>query len=32
VPVEPRDAIASLTVLDAARLSATEGGVVRFTG
>ncbi|MDP9459288.1 MAG: Gfo/Idh/MocA family oxidoreductase [Actinomycetota bacterium] len=32
VPVEPRDAIATATVLDAARLSATEGGVVRFTG
>ena len=32
VPVEPRDAIASMTVLDAARRSATEGGVVRFTG
>jgi predicted dehydrogenase len=32
VPVEPRDAIASATVLDAARLSATEGGVVRFSG
>ncbi len=32
VPVEPRDAIASMTVLDAARLSATDGGVVRFSG
>jgi len=32
VPVEPRDAIASATVLDAARVSATEGGIVRFTG
>ncbi|MFD2092066.1 Gfo/Idh/MocA family protein [Blastococcus deserti] len=32
VPVEPRDAIASTTVLDAARLSATDGGVVRFSG
>ncbi len=32
VPVEPRDAIASATVLDAARLSATDGGVVRFSG
>jgi hypothetical protein len=32
VPVEPRDAIASATVLDAARLSATDGGIVRFTG
>ena len=32
LPVEPRDAIASATVLDAARLSATEGGIVRFTG
>ena len=32
VPVDPRDAIASMTVLDAARRSATEGGVVRFTG
>jgi predicted dehydrogenase len=30
VPVEPRDAIASLTVLDAARRSATEGVVVRL--
>jgi predicted dehydrogenase len=28
VPVDPRDAIASLTVLDAARRSATEGDVV----
>ena len=32
VPVDPRDAIASATVLDAARLSATEGGTVRFSG
>lgn len=32
VPVEPRDAIASATVLDAARLSATDGGTVRFRG
>ena len=32
VPVEPRDAIASATVLDAARLSATDGGTVRFSG
>jgi predicted dehydrogenase len=32
VPVEPRDAIAVATVLDAARLAATEGGVVRFSG
>ncbi|WP_369131001.1 Gfo/Idh/MocA family protein [Modestobacter roseus] len=30
VPVEPRDAVASLTVLDAARRSATEGVVVRL--
>jgi predicted dehydrogenase len=28
VPVDPRDAIATATVLDAARRSATEGGVV----
>lgn len=32
VPVDPRDAIASATVLDAARLSATDGGTVRFRG
>ena len=32
VPVEPRDAVASATVLDAARLSATDGGIVRFSG
>ncbi|MGY1986569.1 Gfo/Idh/MocA family oxidoreductase [Blastococcus sp. SYSU DS0669] len=31
-PVDPRDAIASATVLDAARLSATDGGTVRFRG
>jgi len=30
VPVEPRDAVATATVLDAARRSATEGGVVRL--
>jgi hypothetical protein len=30
--VNPRDAVATATVLDAARRSATEGGVVRFTG
>ncbi|WP_308128016.1 Gfo/Idh/MocA family protein [Modestobacter italicus] len=30
VPVDPRDAVASLTVLDAARRSATEGVVVRL--
>ncbi|MCZ2823969.1 MULTISPECIES: Gfo/Idh/MocA family protein [unclassified Modestobacter] len=30
VPVEPQDAVASLTVLDAARRSATEGVVVRL--
>jgi len=30
LPVEPRDAVASLTVLDAARRSATEGVVVRL--
>ena len=32
VPVDPRDAIASATVLDAARLSATDVGTVRFRG
>ena len=32
VPVDPRDAVASATVLDAARLSATDGGTVRFAG
>ena len=32
LPVNARDAIATATVLDAARRSATEGGVVRFTG
>jgi predicted dehydrogenase len=32
VPVHARDAVATATVLDAARRSATEGGVVRFTG
>jgi predicted dehydrogenase len=32
VPVDPRDAIATATVLDAARLSATDGGTVRFRG
>jgi predicted dehydrogenase len=32
VPVDARDAVATATVLDAARRSATEGGVVRFTG
>jgi predicted dehydrogenase len=32
VPVDPRDAVATATVLDAARRSATDGGVVRFTG
>jgi len=32
VPVNARDAVATATVLDAARRSATEGGVVRFTG
>ena len=32
LPVNPRDAVATATVLDAARRSATEGGVVRFTG
>ena len=32
VPVDPRDAVATATVLDAARRSATEGGVVRFAG
>jgi predicted dehydrogenase len=31
-PVNARDAVASATVLDAARRSATEGGVVRFSG
>jgi predicted dehydrogenase len=31
LPVEPRDAVASMTVLDAARRSATEGGVVRLS-
>jgi predicted dehydrogenase len=30
VPVEPRDAVATATVLDAARRSATDGGVVRL--
>jgi len=30
--VTARDAVATATVLDAARRSATEGGVVRFTG
>ncbi|WP_369139835.1 Gfo/Idh/MocA family protein [Modestobacter versicolor] len=30
VPVDPADAVASLTVLDAARRSATGGGVVRI--
>jgi hypothetical protein len=30
--VDPRDAVASATVLDAARLSATDGGTVRFSG
>ncbi|WP_092199054.1 Gfo/Idh/MocA family protein [Blastococcus tunisiensis] len=30
VPVEPEDAVASMTVLDAARRSATDGGVVRL--
>jgi predicted dehydrogenase len=30
VPVDPRDAVASLTVLDAARRSATEGVVVQL--
>jgi predicted dehydrogenase len=30
VPVDPRDAVASLTVLDAARRSATENVVVRL--
>jgi predicted dehydrogenase len=32
VPVNARDAVATAMVLDAARRSATEGGVVRFTG
>jgi predicted dehydrogenase len=32
VPVDPRDAIASMTVLDAARRSATEGVVVDLAG
>jgi predicted dehydrogenase len=32
VPVNARDAVATATVLDAARRSATESGVVRFTG
>ncbi len=31
VPVDPRDAVATVTVLDAARRSATEGEVVRLT-
>jgi predicted dehydrogenase len=31
-PVNARDAVASATVLDAARRSAIEGGVVRFSG
>ena len=30
LPVDPRDAVASLTVLDAARRSATEGEVIRL--
>jgi predicted dehydrogenase len=30
VPVDPWDAVASLTVLDAARRSATEGVVVKL--
>ena len=30
VPVDPQDAVASLTVLDAARRSATDGVVVRL--
>jgi predicted dehydrogenase len=30
VPVDPRDAVATATVIDAARLSATEGRVVRL--
>jgi predicted dehydrogenase len=30
VPVDPRDAVASMTVLDAARRSATEGSLVRL--
>jgi predicted dehydrogenase len=30
VPVDPRDAVATATVLDAARRSATEGVVVRL--
>jgi hypothetical protein len=30
VPVDPRDAVATATVLDAARRSATEGLVVRL--
>jgi predicted dehydrogenase len=30
VPVDPRDAVATATVLDAARRSATDGGVVRL--
>ena len=32
VPVEPRDAVATATVLDAARQSATSGAVVRIPG
>ncbi len=32
VPVDPRDAVATATVLDAARRSATEGVVVRLGG
>ena len=32
VPVNARDAVATATVLDAARRSATDGGIVRFTG
>jgi len=32
VPVDPRDAIASATVLDAARRSATAGVLVRLAG
>jgi hypothetical protein len=30
VPVDPRDAVATATVLDAARRSATEGTVIRL--
>ena len=32
VPVEPRDAVATATVLDAARRSATSGQVVPLPG